>query len=165
MEDLALGACNSTRLSCAAPCWYTHSNATNNTIKGQIKDLNLTQLCVVLWSALWSLIDLRVMNTAFELPGPEVTAFNSAARSAEDLRERVSEQLFCARPEFGLYEDAPDEVSGLLRDVQWQHGVRGLSGYFKNGCHGLVFGPGGLLRQHFHHGAAKTPEHKNTHKK
>lgn len=70
----------------------------------------------------------------------------------------MSEQLFCARPEFGLDKDAPDEVSGLLRDVQRQHWVRGLSGDFKDGCHGLVLGPRRLLRQHLHHGAAETPD-------
>lgn len=74
----------------------------------------------------------------------------------------MSEQLFGTRSVFGLYEDAPDEVSGLIRDVRRQRWVRGLRGYFKDGCHSLVFGPGGLLCQHFHHGAAKTPKQRNT---
>lgn len=117
--------------------------------QGLIEGLNLTALECVIPSCVWCFGLLRVIITAF--------SYISASRSAEDLGERVSEQLFCARPVFGLDEDAPNEVFGLLGDVRRQHGVRGLGGYFKDGGHGFVFGPRRLLGQHLYYGAAETP--------
>lgn len=70
----------------------------------------------------------------------------------------VPQELIGRRPLLGLYEDAFEELSAVVRHVGGQHGVGGLGGDLKDGGHGLKLRPGGSLRQHLHDGAADTPE-------
>lgn len=69
----------------------------------------------------------------------------------------VPQELIRRRPLLGLYEDAFEELSAVVRHVGGQHGVRGLSGDLKDGCHGLELGPRGSQGQHLDNGAADAP--------
>lgn len=75
----------------------------------------------------------------------------------QDLGEGMSEQLLSTRPVFGLHKDAADEVPCLVRGVQGQQWVGGLSGDLEYGCHGLIFSPWRFFCQHLHHCTTKAP--------
>lgn len=70
----------------------------------------------------------------------------------------VPEQLVCRRTLLRFHKYPLKELSAVVRHVQWQDGVRGLRGNFKDGRHCLKLCPRGALRQHLHDSTAHTPE-------
>lgn len=99
---------------------------------------------------------LRVQLGRVSVTATDSAEFRNQA-SAQNLRERMSEQLFSAGSVFGFHENTPDEVPSLVGRVRGQERVSGLGGDLEYGRHRLELGPRRLLRQHLHHRAAEAP--------
>ena len=84
-------------------------------------------------------------------------SWKGAQRSKDPLDELVTQQHLGGGPPLLLHEHLAQEVSAGIGRALGQQRPRWLRGDLKDGRHGFVLRPGGLLGQHLHHGAGHAP--------